>query len=209
MKTSIASSSFVKVLSLAIFTMALQTTQAQNFSLKAGVNYSDVLASPEPANIFTPKTAFHVGLVVNDLKISEKINIQPELMYSLQGFKVAGLGNIGLHYIQMPILAKLAMTDKVSILLGPQVSYLANARIGIINDLFSLSYTGAFNKIDASMVAGAEVKVADNLSIGGRYALGLNNINKDFKLSQTSNFNDYFQLQNSGFQVYASFAFGK
>jgi hypothetical protein len=209
MKTSIASLAFSRFLLVAFFAMIGYHTQAQNFSLKAGVNYSDVLASPEPLNVFTPKTGFHVGIVVNDLKISEKINIQPELLYSLQGFKVAGLGNIGLHYIQMPILAKLAMTDQVSILLGPQVSYLANARIGVVNDLFSLSYNGAFNKLDASMVAGAEFKVAENMTVGGRYALGLNNINKDFQLSSTSSFNDYFQLKNSGFQVYASFAFGK
>ncbi len=192
-----------------VFALSINATFAQNFSLKLGVNHSDVLVSPEPANIFTPKTSFHAGIVVNDLKISEKISIQPELQYSLQGFKVAGVGNIGLHYIQLPVLAKLEMNDKLSVLVGPQLSYLANARIGIVNDLFSVSYNGIFNALDASMVAGAEFKVADNMALGGRYALGINNINKDFKLSQNSNFNDYFQMRNSGFQFYVAYAFGK
>lgn len=190
----------------ALFTLLSVASFAQSFSLKAGYNHYDAIMSPEPMSIIKPKDSFHAGIVINDLKLSDKIGIQPELLYSHQGFKVGGIGSIGLHYLSMPVLAKLEMNDKISVLVGPQVSYLAKARVGIANDLFSVSYDGAFNKMDVSAVGGMEFKIADGASIGGRYTMGLNNINKDFQIGN-NNLSDYFSLRNAGFQVYLSYKF--
>lgn len=198
----------IRSIASTLFLLASATiASAQSFSLKGGYTYSNALLSPEPLNIITPKSGFHAGIVVNDLKIADRIAIQPELLYSMQGFKVGGVGNIGLHYLQMPVLAKLSLNDKVSVLVGPQVSYLANARIGVVNDLFSVSYKGIFKDVDISGVAGMELKVGDAVAVGGRYQLGMNNINKDFNLGQNSSFNNFVQLRNQGFQVYLSYGF--
>lgn len=197
-----------KTLALSLMFVAAATiANAQSFSLKAGFNQSDVIVSPEPGNLFQAKQGFHAGIVINDLQLSDKIGIQPELLYSMQGFKVGGVGNVGLHYIQAPVMAKLQLHDKFALLVGPQVSYLANARIGVLNDLFSVSYDNVFRKVDVSGVAGVELKVTDGMSLGGRYQLGFNDINKDFKISNSLNFSDVFQLRNAGFQAYVSYKF--
>jgi Outer membrane protein beta-barrel domain len=172
------------------------------FSFKIGYNVANVIVSPEPMNIVNSKNGFHIGVVANDISLGNHVTLQPELMYSTQGFKVGGLGNVGLHYISLPVLVKLDMGSNASLLFGPQVSYLANARIGIGSDLFSVSYDGLFQKWDVSGVAGMEYKVNDKLTLGGRYLMGLNNINKDFSLGQNKSFNNYFSLKNSTAQFY-------
>ncbi len=175
------------------------------FSFKIGYNMANVIVSPEPMNLVSAKNGFHAGVVFNNIQLANKIKFQPELIYSMQGFKVGGLGNVGLHYISLPALVKLDMGSNASILFGPQISYLANARIGIGSDLFSVSYDGLFQKWDASAVAGLEYKVSDKLTMGGRYLLGLNNINKDFNITGNKSFNDYFSLKNSTAQFYLTF----
>ncbi|MES2794498.1 MAG: porin family protein [Bacteroidota bacterium] len=180
-------------------------TSDSPFSFKIGYNLANVLVSPEPMGLVDAKNGLHAGVVFNNIKLANKISIQPELLYSMQGFKIGGLGNVGLHYISLPVLIKLDMGSNASLLFGPQVSYLANARIGIGNDLFSVSYDGLFRKWDASGVAGLEYKVNDKIKLGGRYLLGLNDINKDFDLGQNTTFNDYFSLKNSTAQFYLTF----
>ncbi len=175
------------------------------FSFKIGYNLSNVIVSPEPMGLIDAKNGLHAGVVFNNIKLANKISFQPELLYSMQGFKIGGLGNVGLHYISLPALIKLDMGSNASLLFGPQVSYLANARIGIGNDLLSVSYDGLFRKWDASGVAGLEYKVNNKLTLGGRYLLGLNDINKDFDIGQNSTFNDYFSLKNSTAQFYLTF----
>ncbi len=175
------------------------------FSFKIGYNIANVIVSPEPMGLVDAKNGIHAGVVFNNIQIANKIHFQPEILYSMQGFKIGGLGNVGLHYISLPSLVKLDMGQNASLLFGPQVSYLANARIGIGNDLFSVSYDGLFKKWDASGVAGLEYKINKKATIGGRYLLGFTDINKDFDLGQNSTFNDYFSLKNSTAQFYLTF----
>ena len=194
--------------SLVILVASLSIGNAQSVDFKVGYTHSDVVVSPEPFNVFTGKEAFHAGIVIKDIKLSDKIGLQPELLYSMQGFKVANYGNVSLHYLSVPVLLTFPVANKLTLQAGPQVSYLVNSKIGL-SDLFSVSYKGIFHDIDASAVAGLEYQVSNNMSIGGRYSLGLSNINKDFAVSQTGNFSDYFQMKNTALQVYVAFGFGR
>jgi Outer membrane protein beta-barrel domain len=197
----------IAAIALSIF--AFVNANAQSVTFKAGYTHSDIIVSPEPANIFTPKETFHAGIVIKDIKLTDKIGLQPELLYSMQGFKVAGVGNVGIHYLSVPLLVTFPVTNGLELQVGPQVSYMINSRVGVVSDLFSITYNGLFHKIDAGAVAGMEYKVSENVSIGGRYYLGMTDVNKDFSLGNNKNFSDYFQMRNTGFQAYVSFSFGK
>jgi hypothetical protein len=193
---------------IALSVIAFGKINAQSVAFKAGYTHSDILVSPEPANIFTPKETFHAGIAIKDIKLTDKIGLQPELLYSMQGFKVAGVGNVGIHYLSVPLLVTFPVTEGLNLQVGPQVSYMVNSRVGVVSDLFSVTYNGLFNKIDAGAVAGMEYKVTDNVSLGGRYYLGMSNVNKDFSLGNNANFSDYFQMRNTGVQAYVAFSFG-
>ena len=197
----------IAAIALSIF--AFVNVNAQSVAFKVGYSHSDVIVSPEPANIFTPKETFHAGIAIKDIKLTDKIGFQPELLYSMQGFKVASVGNVGIHYLSVPLLVTFPVTEGLELQVGPQISYMVNSRVGVINDLFSVTYNGLFHNFDAGAVAGVEYKVSDNISLGGRYYLGMTNVNKDFSFGNNKNLSDYFQLRNTGIQAYVSFAFGK
>ena len=196
------------IAAIAFFFIAYTNINAQSVAFKVGYSHSDVIVSPEPANIFTPKETFHAGIVVKDIMLTDKIGLQPELLYSMQGFHVASVGNVGIHYLSLPVLVTFPVTEQLQLQVGPQVSYMINSRVGVVSDLFSISYNGLFHDIDAGAVAGMEFKASDNVSIGGRYYLGMTNVNKDFSLGNNKNFSDYFQMRNTGIQAYVSFSFG-
>jgi Outer membrane protein beta-barrel domain len=197
------------IAAIALSVFAFVNANAQSVAFKAGYTHSDIIVSPEPANIFTPKETFHAGIVIKDIKLTDKIGLQPELLYSMQGFKVAGVGNVGIHYLSVPLLVTFPVTNGLELQVGPQVSYMVNSRVGVVSDLFSITYNGLFHKIDAGAVAGMEYKASDNVSIGGRYYLGMTDVNKDFSLGNNKNLSDYFQMRNTGFQAFVSFSFGK
>jgi opacity protein-like surface antigen len=197
------------IAAIVLLVIAFVNANAQTVAFKVGYTHSDIIVSPEPANIFTPKETFHAGIVIKDIKLTDKIGLQPELLYSMQGFKVGGVGNVGIHYLSVPLLVTFPVTEGLNVQVGPQVSYMVNSRVGVVNDLFSITYNGIFHKIDAGAVAGMEYKASENVSIGGRYYLGMTDVNKDFSLGNNKNFSDYFQMRNTGFQAYVSFSFGK
>jgi hypothetical protein len=197
------------IAAIALFFIAFTNINAQSVAFKVGYSHSDVLVSPEPANIFTPKETFHAGIAIKELKLTDKIGFQPEILYSMQGFKVASVGNVGIHYVSVPLLITFPVAEGLELQVGPQVSYMVNSRVGVINDLFSITYKGLFNNFDAGAVAGVEYKVLDNISLGGRYYLGMTDVNKDFAITNNKNLSDYFQMRNTGIQAYVSFSFGK
>ena len=198
-----------KLIAAIIFSViAFVNVKAQTVAFKVGYTHSDVIVSPEPVNIFTPKETFHAGIAIKDLKLTDKIGFQPELLYSMQGFKIAGVGNVGIHYLSLPLLITFPVTEGLDLQVGPQISYMMNSRVGI-SDLFSISYNGIFHNFDAGAVAGLEYKVSDNISLGGRYYLGMTDVNKDFSFGNNKNLSDYFQMRNTGIQAFVSFSFGK
>lgn len=196
------------IASIILSVIAFVNVNAQSVAFKVGYSHSDVIVSPEPVNIFTPKETFHAGIAIKDLKITDKIGFQPEVLYSMQGFKVLDFGNIGIHYLSVPLLVTFPVTEGLTLQVGPQISYLINSRIGV-SDLFSVTYNGIFHNFDAGAVAGVEYKVSDNISLGGRYYLGMSNVNKDFSFGNNKNLSDYFQMRNTGIQAFVSFSFGK
>ncbi|MBC7407471.1 MAG: PorT family protein [Arcicella sp.] len=196
------------IAAIVLSVIAFVNVNAQSVAFKVGYTHSDVIVSPEPVNIFTPKETFHAGIAIKDLKLTDKIGFQPELLYSMQGFKIAGVGNVGIHYLSLPLLITFPVTEGLDLQVGPQISYMMNSRVGI-SDLFSISYNGIFHNFDAGAVAGLEYKVSDNISLGGRYYLGMTDVNKDFSFGNNKNLSDYFQMRNTGIQAYISFSFGK
>jgi Outer membrane protein beta-barrel domain len=179
------------------------TVQAQTYSLKAGYSNTNINVSLLPISIFSSRSGINAGLVINDLQLGDNLGIQPEILYAQQGAKVLGQ-DVALHYLQVPVLAKLRLSDQLGLLVGPQVGYLVNASIAN-----AIAYTGLFQKLDVSGVAGLEYQVNENVSLGGRYQYGFNDISKDFKITQGISFNDFFQMRNVGFQIYAAYRFGQ
>jgi len=133
-----------------------------NSNVRAGASLLNIvdLGSIDAVN----KVGFYVGAAA-DLGISEKFHIQPELLYTKAG-------NLG--YIQLPIMAKYYIIDKLYAQVGPQFSLSTNA--DEIKDLLGLvNAEDTVRSIGVDVGFGAGYEVLENLAVQARFSTELTN----------------------------------
>ncbi|MRI00954.1 outer membrane beta-barrel protein [Kriegella sp. EG-1] len=183
------------ILAVLIF-MTFTITNAQDFAfgVKGGLNLASI-----GGNAYTgtglgglsSKVSFHVGGVV-EIPISEKIAVQPELLYSSQGSSWAFYGasdNLKLDYVNLPVMVKYYIIKGLSAEAGPLAGFLLSTNADKED----------FKSIDLAFGIGASYKISDNLFAGLRYNKGIMNINNDANINGNS--------QNNVFQIFAGYAF--
>lgn len=129
------------IIMIAFVTVAVTTSNAQtttttdnrealSFGLKLGANYSNVYDSESQDFVADSKFGFAGGGFVS-IPFGRFIGIQPEIMFSQKGFKSTGtyLGNTysmtrTTDYIDVPLLFAVKPIKEVTVLFGPQFSYL-------------------------------------------------------------------------------------
>jgi hypothetical protein len=157
-----------------------------SFGVKAGVNLSTI-SNGEASIDFTPsmKADFHLGALAN-LHFGSRdegspagtgwFGLQPELLYSRQGFAVDGEA-IGFDYLTLPVMAKLYVTKTFSIEAGPYFSYLLNVSPATtIIAGAQIPLDELKNKAGAGIGIGAEYETRMGLTLSARYNLGLNDM---------------------------------
>lgn len=108
------------------------TDNRENFTLglKLGGNYSNVYDSEGEDFVADGKFGFVAGAFVV-IPLGKFIGIQPEILYTQKGYKATGSflgGNYQMtrttDFIEVPILLSIKPVEYISILFGPQFSYL-------------------------------------------------------------------------------------
>jgi hypothetical protein len=82
--------------------------------------------------------------------------------------------DVYLNYISLPVMFSFKPTPELSILLGPQYSYLVNQTSGLLTG--AESGKDAFKKSDVSLVFGGQLNLG-KVKVGARYSIGLTEIN--------------------------------
>lgn len=179
---------------------------AQDISIgaKAGVNLSNISYSGEfYKNSPDSKmlTSFHVGGLL-ELKLTDMIALQPELLFSSQGAKQESLednetvkieskSTSKYNYLTLPIMGKFYVAEGLSLEVGPQIGYLLSAKaksegsteIKLTNTTTSASSeanikeTKSASNLDFGINAGLSYKLDSGLFVGARYNFGFSNIN--------------------------------
>ncbi|SHI96744.1 Outer membrane protein beta-barrel domain-containing protein [Mesonia phycicola] len=175
--------------------------------VKGGVNFSNVTGDDfEGPN---SRTSFNAGFVA-EIPFTERFSIQPEVLYSGQGFDIDQsnqdnfLDNDGnveyqLDYIQIPVLAKIYLVEGLSVQAGPQIGFKINEEIDYqpnddAGDIDLEDYSET-EDIDISLAAGLEYKFDNGFFIQGRYNYGFSQLIKDY------------DIHNSVFQAGIGFMF--
>jgi opacity protein-like surface antigen len=156
------------------------------FGLKLGLNVADVDGSVSAfgltEDLETDTRLGFCGGVFVSIALSEWFAIQPEILYSMKGENDRiGDGALELHYIELPILAKLTIpTQSVvtpTLFLGPAVSFNVDAKAKAFGQSVDIGdYVGT---IDVGLTFGGGVDFAlgsVKLILDGRYTLGLVNV---------------------------------
>lgn len=156
---------------IAVMTFALTNAQQTKFGVKAGLN----LTTFAGGNYYDAKSlvGFQVGGFA-EIKIIERLSIQPEVLFSTQGAKLDG-GSLGdfdskLNYINIPVLAKFYITKQFTAEAGPQIGFLVSAKSNG-NDA-----KDNFKSFDTGFNFGLGYNFTENVSVGLRYTVGLANI---------------------------------
>jgi len=172
-----------RILLLSVACLMLGTAaNAQNwtFGAKAGMNVTGI--TDDDIDMGT-KFSFHLGAFA-EYRFNDFFGVQPELIYSRQGAyeKENGIkGYARFNYINVPILAKLYVTEGLSIDLGPQFGILLNSKAVAKGngDTIKSDWDGS-KGFDVSFAMGLTYSIDYHWSINARYNLGLTNVDKDF-----------------------------
>ena len=175
---------------LILLAYSVNAQQEVKFGPKAGVNFSTL------SNLSKTKmlTGFYVGAVA-EIKFTEKLSIQPELMYSSQGAKNEYFETLGglttkhhnhdkIEYINIPILAKYYITEGFSVELGPQFGFLVKAEnkdeISAEGTSFETKrdFKNEVNSFDFGIGAGLAYDLPNGFFVNARYNFGITNVGK-------------------------------
>ncbi|HEY4206864.1 MAG TPA: porin family protein, partial [Puia sp.] len=131
------------------------------------------------------KPAFSAG-VYGEYTINRMMAIQPELLWNQiitrtdQDFSqiYPGVGvadaDVYLNYISLPVMFAFKPTPELSVLLGPQYSYLVDQTSGLL--IGNSRDKDAFSKSDLALVFGGQLNLG-KVKVGARYSVGLTEIN--------------------------------
>lgn len=212
-----------KIIVLVIVFLSVNALQAQGkpkskskdvtFGLKGGLNIANCNVTGDGSPSTKSLTNFHIGSFV-EIKLNDKIAFQPELLYSVQGFKFDQVvdvegdlydtrNTLKFGYINIPLMMKYYPDAKFYLEAGPQIGFLTSANIEV-----SIPFVGSaeedvkesFNSIDFGLNFGAGYDISDKVFLSLRYNLGLSNI-ADTEPGDNS------KIKNSVFQISLGYKF--
>lgn len=178
----------MKTVRIFLFALTLFTVgaiQAQKVGVRAGLNIANVSGSDVVEN--KSLIGLHVGVFKEITIVPEIFFLQPELQYSMQGYKIEE-EDFSLGYFNIPLLGKVYIAKVLSVEAGPQIGFK-------VNDNLEGDLADNIKTFETSFVGGLGYNFPLGLSINARYGLGLTDIVKD------SN------VKNSVFQIGAAFKF--
>jgi len=181
-----------------------------HIGLKAGANYSNIYDSQGQKYNADGKLGFATGVFVS-IPIGTYLGIQPELLFSQKGFKATSsvLGSdVSLtrttNYIDLPVFLAIKPSEMITVLVGPQYSYLIKQ-----NDVFSspvtdIVVTQDFNtdnirKNTLCLVGGVDINLS-NIVLGARVGMDMYDNNGD-GTSTTPRYKNVWAQATVGFRL--------
>ena len=192
---------FIRPFSLILFTLALSTFSfAQGFhvGLKGGANMYKIEGKSFSEEF---RYGYNAGLFT-EINFSKHLGIQPEILWNqaqtrtTSKFKdmynngVSELKGVTLNYLSIPLLLNMSPSRFITFQAGPQFGILMNKDQNLLQNGKSAFKTG-----DLSMLGGVQLNLG-GFKLGGRYTVGLTNIN---------DIDNQDKWKNQGFQLYAGF----
>jgi len=168
---------------------AQKTRDEVSFGLKIGSNYSNVYDSQGDTFTADGKFGFAAGAFLS-LPLGKAIGIQPELIYSEKGFKATG-AFLGSNYtatrtttfIDVPILLAFKPISYLTVLAGPQYSFLVRQNNNFTTSLTTIDQQKIFDndnirKNVLGLTGGVDINIS-SIVISARAGWDVQNNNGD------------------------------
>lgn len=193
MKTLFTTLLFISICTAGVFAQGL------DFGIKAGVNVANQKISGDYDLDTKAKIGFHGGVFVTWM-FSEKLGLQPELLFSTQGSHDEDDMydySIITNYVNVPVLLRYDINDMFSVHAGPQFGILISAEEEFDGNKQDIK--DDFKTTDIGIALGAEADLPANFGVGVRYIIGVTNV-----LKEGESFGDT-ELKNGVLQIYLKF----
>jgi len=175
------------IAAIAVFGMNSADAQV-SFGVKAGPQMTNLIG--DDADELDSKIGFNVGGYAN-IRFSEQLAFQPELLYSLQGAKAEEMGTdvtMNLSYINVPLMMKWYAYEGLNFEFGPQIGFNIASKVKVDGSAFDIAdgtydfdevYGEDVETVDFGLNIGAGYELPMGLNFGIRYSHGLTDIIKD------------------------------
>ena len=188
---------------------AVKATSEVKFGAKGGVNFANVVGDDAgDANMFV---GFNAGFFV-EIPVTDKLTIQPEILYSAQGSKSEGplvidgslydvKATMKLNYINIPVMFKYNVVEKFSLEAGPYVGFLTTAKMKVDVDGYGSATEDMKDLVkstDFGVALGMNYDFSDVIFANVRYQGGL---------TQIGDTGEGDNIKNSVFQLGLGFRF--
>ena len=100
--------------------------QSVSFGVKGGLNVATARISNSTVN-YDPRVSLHAGGLAH-IHLTKQFAIQPELVFSGQGFKAANDEVYRLNYLNVPVLVQYMFDNGFRLETGPQVGFLLSGK---------------------------------------------------------------------------------
>ncbi len=181
------------------------------FGLKAGFNYANVYDAKGEAFNSNPKIGLATGAFIA-IPIGRYIGIQPELLFSQRGFRATGiiLGSTydftrTSNYIDVPMLFAFKPSEFLTLLAGPQYSYLIKQKDVFANATTSIQQEQEFSNANIRknmlcFTGGMDITLK-RFVFTARVGWGIQNNNGD-GTSNTPRYKDFWYQTTVGYRFY-------
>ena len=181
-----------------------------HIGLKVGANYSNIYDSKGEKYDANGKLGFATGAFVS-IPIGKYLGIQPELLFSQKGFTATSsvLGaDVKLtrttNYIDVPVFLAIKPSEMITLLVGPQYSYLMKQHDKFTNPITNIETNTDFDtdnirKNTFCVVGGVDINL-DNLVFGARVGMDMYNNNGD-GTSTTPRYKNVWAQATVGFRL--------
>ena len=142
-------------------------SQNITFGPRFGINITDVTVNGDRDK---SRTRLHMGIFGN-YEINEFVSAQAEILYSQQGnYQIGNLnGPNSLNYVNIPLMGKLTVLDKIGVYAGPQIGIAINAKFKSESSGKVYVVEDVLAPIDVSFLLGADYEIIEGLSAGMRF----------------------------------------
>jgi hypothetical protein len=153
-----------------------QATKKSNSGIKGGYNLSAVSFDGEGET--GQRHSFHIGLYSESF-LSNAISIQPELLYSQQGYEIRSSNSTftqKLNYINLPIMLKIYPSTNFFLESGPQIGFAISHKEDLESSILDTTEEFDPSSFDWGINFGGGFKTETGVSLGVRYHLGLGDL---------------------------------
>ncbi len=181
LKITIVKKSFI--ISAMVLSSFILKAQDVSFGLKGGLNISSLKVSNTSAN-YDPRISMHAGGLAH-IHLTKQFAIQPEVVFSGQGFKTSGDEVYRLNYLNVPVLVQYMFDNGFRLQTGPQVGFLLSGKR--YKDDVTVDVKDFYKQVGFDWAVGAGYLIPKTgFGLDARFNFGIAKLNDDAEADHRS-----------------------